>query len=146
MYTPKFFRLEEVLPKDFYHANIRKYGQKLWGIIFDQKLLRAMDILRNQCGQMTVNDWYWGGNNQYRGYRPFDCTIGAKLSQHRFGRAVDLIPKDISADEVRKNLYNFPFEMAGSLVTAFEEGISWVHIDVRNYLKTPENPFLIFRP
>ena len=146
MYKPKFFRLEEVLPKDFFQANISKYGDRLWGIIFDRDLLKAMDILRNQCGQMTVNTWLWGGNSQYRGYRPHDCTIGAKLSQHRFGRGVDLIPKDMTADDVRKKLYDLPFEMAGSLVTALEEGISWVHIDVRNYKKTHDNPFLIFRP
>jgi hypothetical protein len=88
---------------------------------------------------MTVNDWSWGGANQYRGWRSPDCGIGATLSQHRFGRAVDMIPKDMSAEDIRddliKNQHKSPhIKFIGGL----EMGISWLHVDVRTRNKDGE--------
>lgn len=39
---------------------------------------------------ITVNNWHYkSGGHQYRGFRPPETKVGAKLSQHRFCNAFD---------------------------------------------------------
>ncbi len=54
--------------------------------------------------------------------------VGAKYSQHRFGRAVDFDVKGISAETVRNDIRKGYF----SEITCIEADVNWVHIDVRN--------------
>ncbi len=132
MYRPNHFTLPELVPP-LAHA---KYGTKLWRV-FDDRILRAADILRDVFGPMVVNDWHRQGNNKYRGWRPPACRIGANLSQHRFGRALDLIPLRITAEVVRQTILETPDMVrddAGNyLITAMERDVSWLHIDCRSH-------------
>ena len=130
MYKPKYFELYEWLPKDFYYANIDEYGNRLW-LMFDDRILRTYDKLRERYGRIIMNDWWWGGNNQYRGWRPFDCLIGAKLSQHKFGRAGDGIFTK-SAEEIRQNILKNEYDNDFQYISVMEKDVSWLHIDCRN--------------
>jgi hypothetical protein len=127
---PKHFELYELLPEKFYNSNIHR-GDNLW-FIFDSRLLITLDNLREIFGKMVINNWYWRGHRQYSGYRPPDCTVGAELSQHRFGRAADIIILEHSIDSVRNWIIKNKNKNNG-FITGIELGTSWLHIDVRNY-------------
>jgi hypothetical protein len=136
-YKPTFFTLEELLPEEFYHEN--KYREEyLWTICFDPRTLWTADRLRKRFGSMTVNTWKWPNikKHQFRGYRPPNCTIGSKLSQHRYGRALDLIPRDIGAEKIREQILANPFSEDFQFITCLEINISWLHFDTRNWNKT----------
>lgn len=130
LYIPKHFQIYELVPKAFYNKHKSK-GQFLWSILFDARLLMTIDTIREQFGAMTVNDWYWGGSNQYRGFRPPNCGVGATLSQHRFGRGCDLIPKEASVDDIRDEIINRQNYIEWKHVGGLEMDITWLHVDVR---------------
>jgi hypothetical protein len=132
MYRPTYFALHELVPR----AELDRYGERLWNV-YDDRILRAADKLRDKFGPMVVNDWFYGGTNQYRGFRPAGCDVGAKLSQHRYGRALDLIPMRAPAETIRQAIIE-DLEMVRDddgtfLVTAMEADVSWLHIDCRNH-------------
>ncbi|MCK4328741.1 peptidase M15 [candidate division WOR-3 bacterium] len=131
MYNPKHFELYEWLPKDFYHKYISEYGDKLW-LMFDDRILWTYDKLRERYGRIVMNDWWWGGSNQYRGWRPFNCSTGAKLSQHKFARAGDGIfirP----AEEIRQDILKNEFDNDFQYISVIEKAVNWLHCDTRNH-------------
>ncbi len=133
MYITKNFGLYELVPQAVYESLPKAKHHRIWGI-FDDRTLRTADILRERYGSITINDWYWGGKNQYRGYRPPDCTVGADLSQHRFGRGLDLIFKDVLAEKVRADILETRTRYLGfEFITCLEMNITWLHFDTRNY-------------
>ena len=128
-YIPKYFVLQEWLPKDFYNQN-KGLGDKLW-LMFDYRILWTYDKLRKRYGKITMNDWLWGGHNQYRGWRPFDCPVGAKLSQHKFGRAGDGI-FTMPAEEIRQDILKHQNDYDFQYISVIEGNVSWLHCDCRN--------------
>ena len=128
IYVPKWFALNELIPKS---AVETIPPSKAW-FIFDNRLLLVADYLRRDYGRMIVNDWKWGGKNQYRGWRPFNTEIGASLSQHKFGRALDIIPQDASVDEIRNDIINRKRPYM-EIIKGIEMEVNWLHIDTRNY-------------
>lgn len=144
MYTPKYFGIKELVPKDFYNNYSSKGEQFLFQIIFDERLLRLIDKIRDEFGPMTVCDWSWGGGSNYRGFRPPDCNVGASLSQHRFGRAVDMIPKNVHPDDMRKEIIKDQGTYKWRDVGGLEMKISWFHVDVR--ARSNPNKINLFYP
>jgi hypothetical protein len=141
IYVPKHFQLYELVPQEEYWKYIKK-GDMFWWM-FDRDLLVILDNLRNMFGKMVINDWYWGGENQYRGWRPMDIFLGSALSQHKFGRAVDVTTLETSVNTIREYIRNnqkrFP------TLSAVEDDVSWLHIDTRNWDRT-KNGILFFKP
>ena len=127
IYKPKDFTLDELLPPEWMDKGPEDH---LWGI-FDFSILRAAQVLRDRFGPIFINNWAVGGPLKYCGFRPEDCGVGSILSQHKFGRALDLHPTRISADEMRHEIKSR--RGTYSEITCIEEGVSWVHIDCRNY-------------
>ncbi|MDY0218973.1 MAG: D-Ala-D-Ala carboxypeptidase family metallohydrolase [Candidatus Cloacimonas acidaminovorans] len=121
MYVPIYYKWYELVPN-------KKY-QNYWLILMDERILITLDEIRKYYGRpVTVNNWYWGGKFNSRGWRePFDPD-GAELSQHKFGRAVDFTIAGISAETIRNDIRRGLFP----LITCIEKDVSWVHIDVRN--------------
>ena len=144
MYTPQHFGIKELVPKTLYSHYQSRGDAFLFQVVFDERLLKLIDRIRDQFGPMTANDWSWGGTNQYRGFRPPDCNIGAKLSQHRFGRAADLIPKNITSGEIRKEIIANQNSSNWKDIGGLEMNISWLHIDVRS--RTNPNKINLFYP
>lgn len=125
MYTPKHFAPHEFVPPKIFH----KRGDKSLQLMDDRILITA-DALRDRYGRIVINNWYWGGDRQWSGLRTSDSPYGSELSQHRFGRALDMIMPDADVDEVSQDIMNdpelFPY------ITSMELGTSWLHIDCRN--------------
>lgn len=134
MYKCDYFKIYELVPKAIYEATPTNKHHRLWGL-FDDRALVTLDRLRTRYGKTTVNDWHWGGGNQYGGWRPGDCPIGSELSQHKWGRAFDPKFQDVSADEVRDDILNDPDDFTSEFITCIEMGVSWMHFDVRNWSK-----------
>jgi len=139
VYECEHFDIEELVTPDLFEE-FRDRQHRLWQL-FDVRALITLDALRGRFGPITVNDWVWGGDFTLSGLRPWDTEIGAKLSQHKFGRGVDCKFKDISAHDVRQKL--FEADRAGRQfgnphflhITCVEDfpGMSWFHFDVRNH-------------
>ena len=133
------FAWYELVPRDYYQ--MFKNKPAYFNNLFDDRVLVTLQQLRAQFGPTTVNDWQWGGGNQYRGWRPFNCSIGAKNSQHKFGRAIDCSFKNFTADEVRRYILNNPHEFPH--IRALEGKVSWLHFDVRT---TGQDAIKVFNP
>ena len=147
IYKCEYFHLVELLPKLFYNENIIKYKDNFW-FLFDQKALITLDRLRKRYGKTYMNNWKWGGNDDSRGFRPPEDKEGAKLSQHRFGRAFDPWFDKVTADEVREDLKENSNNSTFEYITTIEDGKiakTWFHFDTRNWNKI-KNGMLIVKP
>jgi len=142
MYKSEHFELYELLPEYFYGVHKHK-GDTLW-LMFDDRVLWTADQLWKLYGPTVIaNDWYWGGKNRYRGWRPWNCEIGADLSQHKFGRALDQKFKYVTAKEVRQDIKNDPWKDEFKYITCIEDNTNWLHFDVRNWLKEQHGLLII---
>ena len=134
------FYLDEVMHPDVY----KKFGKKSRWFI-DQRLVDIVQYIRAATGEpITINTWFDGGKFKERGLRNPATTTGAKYSQHKFGKALDFTVNGMTADEVReKILGEWKQDLMNLGLTAIEDGVSWVHIDVRN---TGVDDIMIFYP
>jgi hypothetical protein len=144
MYYPKYFDIWELIPPDM-EALIDAKGSK-WGFdtLFDERLLITMDRIRELFGRMQVNNWFNGGRHCFRGFRPPECELGARLSQHRFGRAVDLMPLDSTVEHIRETILDYPGSPRFRHIGGLELDVSWLHIDVRG--RRYKDKIMTFKP
>jgi hypothetical protein len=122
--TDHFF-LQEFVPPEIYSV----YGvNSQWFI--DRGLVLSVEQLRVDLAKpITINNWHTGGSYKNSGFRTPDVTVGGKLSQHRFGRAMDLKIHGMHPEEVRAYLRIY-FEKYG-ITTIEKDTPTWVHIDKR---------------
>jgi len=79
---------------------------------------------------ITVNDWAWGGNFKSSGLRLPAGLVGAKLSAHRFGTAIDCKFKHLTPVEVQdlimsnQDKFIFISRMENAKVTK-----TWLHLE-----------------
>lgn len=126
-YRPKHFDLRELVPPDVYMDR----GPAAWELL-DPRALIVLDALREKFGPCVVNDWHLGGGFKESGFRNPVTGTGARLSQHKFGRAFDCKFKNAKPREVFDHLLEHADEWP--LLTVLEDvehTWSWVHIDVR---------------
>ena len=128
MKKAKHFKIYELVPPKTY----TKYGEKAWWFI-DTKLIDLIDAMRDEFGRATINSYKWGGNREWSGLRTPDSDYYSVYSQHSHGRAADIIFNDISSNDVRKRMIENPEKwLAICPSITLEDGVTWVHIDVRN--------------
>lgn len=142
-YEPKYFRSREIFPPEiisvFNNVNI-------WWLM-DWRILYTADMLREKFNtRLVCNTWLWGGPSKYRGFRPVNCNVGAEFSQHRYGRALDLIPLDTTVDEIREWLLGHPFDREARYITALESTVPWLHLDCRSVLGNKSQGIFTFQP
>ncbi len=120
------FSLKEFMPRTTY----RRWGNScIWFI--DQRVIHIVQLLRDRLGKpITIN----GAGYNMSGFRPPYTKVGAKLSQHRFGRAGDVKVEDVTPEEVQKEIEdNFDIYKKVGLTTienvAFTK--TWNHLDCR---------------
>jgi hypothetical protein len=126
MYKPTYFQLFELVPREIFELY---HGSDILWYLFDDRILLAGDLIRRRYGPCYINTWYWCGYDNYRGFRPADCPIGALLSQHKFGRAEDITPRDVTAEEIRIDI--MAGKVASGLITCIEAEVPHLHIDCR---------------
>lgn len=139
-YKPKYFELYEVLPPELYKYEYyisEEAREKGWELM-DEKLLITMDIIRGEIvkAPLICNTWYQDGNRRNSGLRVQNCTVGATNSQHKLGKAADLLCPKYTAEEMRQmirdNEHLLPYPIR------IEDGVSWLHIDTKERKKGPK--------
>ena len=130
-YRPKHFVLQELVPQYLYQDR----GEAAWELL-DDRMLMTLDQLRERFGTTIINTWHSEmlmmayGRHEWRGLRTPQCEIGAKYSQHLFGRAADCVFRDWTAEQVRNTILEEQEEF--KYINAIEMDTSWLHFDVRN--------------
>jgi len=142
IYIPQYFKLWELIPKEFYEKH-KRLGVRLW-LMFDPKVLWTADQIRKRYGTMQANTWKRGGVHQFRGWRPMDCKWGSAISQHKFGRGIDLKPVKVTAQEIRNDIKADPLNEIFQYITCIESKISWFHFDTRNWAKTDSGLLIVY--
>lgn len=150
MYNPKYFKVKyksngktksELFPSDIMNLG---YTETQLLLMFDDRILKIADKIREIYGPCYINSYDVGLENC--GFRldrngiGIKNSEGAELSQHKFGRALDIhivkienlkVEHKIKIDAyniVRKDLMKNP-EFKDF---CFEDNIYWLHIDCRN--------------
>ena len=123
----KYFKIHELLPQHIY----QEYKDKGWKFI-DARIIESIDTLKEHfnLGTMTINNYYWGGDRKWSGLRTPKSPYYSETSQHSFGRAVDIIFSEYTAEEARNYIINNPDKFPH--IKGIELGVSWLHIDTRN--------------
>lgn len=144
-YRPKYFALQEVV----YPAAIQARGEQAWQLM-DDRILRGADWLREKFGACTVNGKFNGKGFTESGLRDPFTETGAKFSQHKFGRALDLKFHKVTVKEVYEYIIRNPQEARDNGITTVEDIAftpSWLHIDCRMLPETfPANGIFVVKP
>lgn len=131
-YRPTYFNLRELVDPNIFAAR----GNDCWQLL-DPNILRAADWLRGIFGPITVNNSYLGGSYSESGLRRWDTTTGAKFSQHKFGRALDLkFRAPVTPLQVYNHILANQAEARKHGITTVEDiskTPTWLHIDCRNW-------------
>lgn len=133
MYKCKYFSIKELVNPDL----LKQIGEITAWKLFDDRLLKCADLIREKYGACTVN----ASRLTDCGLRDPQSKTGAKYSMHKIGRALDLHIRSIELqfagkkaektkayDKIRQELLkdrNFD-------VLSFEDGVSWLHCDTGN--------------
>lgn len=138
-YKPKYFQPYELIPPELYTYDmmVSETARERAYEMMDEKLLITIDIIRGKIikAPLICNTWYQDGNRKYSGLRPADCAIGAPKSQHKLGKAVDLLCNKYTAEEMRQmieqNQHLLPYPIR------IEKDVWWLHIDVKERTRGP---------
>jgi hypothetical protein len=123
------FVLEEFVDPGTY----KRYGEKsIWFI--DPKVINIAQLLRDLTGSsVTINNWKVGGSYSLSGLRPFK-SIGAKMSQHKFGRGIDVKIKGWTPEDIHELIKDNWVLFKKEGLTVIEDVSltpSWTHLDCR---------------
>lgn len=142
-YVSKYFNIRELVPLE----TANKFGNDAFQFL-SVNALKTLDRVREVYDSpLLVNTYIWNSSlgAEYRGFRPYNCKIGAKYSQHRLGNAFDVVIPDredfggnILRSMIMDNLDEFP------LLTAMEQGTPHLHFDCRNI--STKTGIFIFKP
>lgn len=137
MYKPKFFKSYELVPQEIYDLLGEENSFKL----FDKKLLITIDEIRSYFNcSMVINNWKFGGNFGFRGFRPKNYKSGMA---HKLGFAVDFdLYKKGRLDPFKVREIIIDKRDLFSYIKGIEIGVNWVHIDVLTHIHTPKRPEL----
>lgn len=144
MKISKNFDIRELVPKEIWDL----YGEKsVWfidprTISFLQELRDILEELYPGRISVNVNTWYNGGSRTKSGYRMPNEELGAKFSQHKFGRAVDIQVfimnganrSQMNPVEVNRIIFNHEKRLMDKGLTTVENvefTKTWNHLDCR---------------
>lgn len=137
MYKCQYFKLSELVNP----ALLKTVPENTLWSMFDDRLLRCADLIREKYGPCTIN----GGGLTGCGLRDWKSTTGAKYSAHKFGRALDIhilaiertaktkTEKAAQYDRVRRELMaDMRFNALNFEKTSGGAPITWLHCDTYN--------------
>ena len=123
----KYLDKEEIMSRHMFEAG-GDYD------LLDTDLQKLVVWIRETLGRpMTANNWKAGGQFSQRGYRTNDDQVckAQKFvpgSAHFKGKALDFDVKGMTAEQVRKWLFDNQEE--APVRFRVEKGVNWVHVDV----------------
>lgn len=123
------FDVRELVHPDIY--NHPAIGDRCADFLHPNLVTTLEQIKHETADILTVNDWLWGGNRVNSGLRVPNDNQYAKMSAHKFGVAVDVKPKNMTAEELyyhilsNQDKYMFITRLEDIAATP-----TWVHIEV----------------
>jgi len=129
--------LHEYIPEQLYKQYCEFKPHYLFGLI-DRRILTIDQFMRYRYGPVFINTWKDENDiadindRNWSGIRTPDSSYYSFTSQHSFGRASDKIFLNMTANEVREDIiknYDLLYKPLG--LTAIEDGVNWIHSDVR---------------
>lgn len=120
------FSIQELIDQDTFGT----HGEESWNLLHPDAITMLDGIREFFNLPITVNNWKWGGQFQYRGYRPPHCQIGAQGSYHKRGMAFDFDVKGMTAEEVRQKIVANQNNDLLRLIQRMEANVNWVHVDL----------------
>lgn len=144
-YICKYFDIRELVSEAAYKAR----DERCWQLL-DTGMLITLDQLRERFGPAVVNTWHSLALQNAYGFRSqsglrdvtFYDTAEDYIkshSQHKYGRGADVLFRNYSAEEVRKEVLSNPKDFP--FLKAVELGVNWFHFDTRNC-----TPIFTFKP
>lgn len=103
----------------------------------DKRLITIAQYIRDNIkASVTINSWSSGGQYQESGLRQDNTTTGAKLSQHKAGKAIDIKVKGVSSKDIlefvkqhAKQLYDLGLRRIEDIsITP-----TWFHLDLKEH-------------
>lgn len=136
IHKTEWFVIQELVPEHVYEER----GDAAWELL-DARAVITLDQLRNKFGPMIVNTWHRPDQQEFYGFRDQSglrtqyhySSIEDYLrsySQHKYGRAFDILFARPSADQVRQYIFDYKREFP--FICGVEFRTSWLHFDVRN--------------
>ncbi len=123
------FYLDELVPKEIYMLFYEK------SIMFlDPRTKDIIEGVRNYFGvPIVINNWWTGGNRHESGFRLPSTSTGALYSQHKFGRAFDMVfPPKTDYEKIRQTIRERYDSFKKMGITTIEAGTQgWLHVDCR---------------
>lgn len=115
-------------------------------MFMDKRTVEYAEKVRVYFGvPVTINNWNSGGSYTLRGWRPRNTSVGAKNSMHKFGKAVDMDIKGLTAEEVRQMIKDDQKLFYSYGLRRVEENVSWLHSDIKD-VDGYENKIYFFNP
>jgi hypothetical protein len=107
--------------------------------LIDGKLIDIAEYVRIKIDKgVTINSWHMGGQFKESGLRNKNSTTGAKLSQHKLGKAIDLKAVGYSGNEwyefVKKNVREL-YALGVRRIEDKSLATTWLHIDLKEHGK-----------
>jgi len=124
------FYLDEFFDKQTYINNTETELRSR----LDMEFISDLENLRINIGMpFTINNWWIGGNKQWRGFRNPKCKEYSKGSMHTYIigvklRAVDFVCRvgsEYIRHHIKDNYHLYP------TFKRLERGVSWNHIDTK---------------
>lgn len=129
MFKLKHFKAHEFVDEVIY----KKRGDASIELM-DKEILEAIDFIREDLDlPVTINNWFWGGKYDGRGYRWDNKKLHpeySNTSQHS-GKAIDFNVRGMSAEQVNNWIIENRNHPKLRAVRFIEMGKSWTHIDSR---------------
>jgi len=128
MKVSKNFSLAEFVPPDV----LEQYpASGIWFI--DQRIINIAQFIRDRYNlPVTINNYLTGGNYVNSGFRHPNSQVGAELSQHKQGRAIDIKVDGMFPEEVRQDIIrSWPLYRTVGVTTIETNTPTWTHIDCR---------------
>lgn len=149
VFVPNNFSLVEVFPPEMWKC-FEKDDPRVW-LYMNTLTLITIDRLRKRYGPAFMNTYGLServqqayGTHYYRGWRDKHSPIGANLSQHKMGRAGDMVFASVNAELIRRDILAQPYDTTFEYITSIEMEVGWLHFDVRPYDKVNKGILKIF--
>ena len=124
------FHLEEFVSKetfDYFGANSLRF--------IAPEIIEIAQYLRDWFGKpMTINNWINGGKFKWRGFRTPGCGVGAELSSHKRGMAIDFNFGALESEYVFNVIVDPKNKFFSKGITTIEKNtIGWTHISCERW-------------
>jgi hypothetical protein len=134
---------------EFVSKKILAQGEKTALLTVDKRIITVAQAIRDDIDRgVFINTYNLGGHLENSGVRDFDTPIGAKYSQHKYGRAIDIKVPSMNHKEVVERIMKremFFFNLGVRRIESLEATPTWIHIDL-GVSNLDQSGIIIFKP